>query len=327
LVTAIGGPTGYGVVKCLEKIENINLVGVDSDINCPIKKQVNHFEIVPKIYENGYIEKIEKIIQRRKINVIIPTLQEELKMFSQIKNCKVITSNLACLDKSYAYEMLKEGGTKKYIPLNVKCNSKTKMLEKLKSIGFPDEDICFKPDNSHGGIGYKKITTKERYTKNIFKNKDIGVPFENFKNSITNEINLKDFTFLEYLPGEEYSVDIFNYNNFFVAVPRKRLRVSTGIVIKGEVFYDSSLIKASKEIVEKLNLNLFCNIQFKKNKYGELKLIDINPRFCGSQVMSFGAGVNFPLLCINGVLNNKLEIPNIKWGTKMIRYWECDFYK
>ena len=41
------------------------------------------------------------------------------------------------------------------------------------------------------------------------------------------------FILMEYLPGTEYSVDLFARNaELIVAIPRKRDRVSNGIVIK-----------------------------------------------------------------------------------------------
>ncbi|MFP3360457.1 ATP-grasp domain-containing protein, partial [Planococcus sp. SIMBA_143] len=87
-----------------------------------------------------------------------------------------------------------------------------------------------------------------------------------------------------------------------------------GIVVNHE-----DLIQASKDITESLVEDGFINIQFMKSDTG-YKLTDINPRFCGSQVMSLGANVNFPSLFIEYLpLGNEVPVEPV-WNTRMLRF-------
>ncbi|MDZ7835162.1 MAG: ATP-grasp domain-containing protein [Alkalibacterium sp.] len=93
----------------------------------------------------------------------------------------------------------------------------------------------------------------------------------------------------------------------------------------GMVIEHTGLIAMSSEIAEALIEEGFINLQFMKED-GTFKLTDINPRFCGSQVMSLGAGVNFPELFLTYHLTDERPIPKPKWNTRMIRYRESVFY-
>jgi carbamoyl-phosphate synthase large subunit len=60
---------------------------------------------------------------------------------------------------------------------------------------------------------------------------------------------------------------------------------------------------------------------------GEIKFIEINPRFGGGFPLAFQAGANFPLWIIEMVLGKNLEIKIDDWqdGVVMLRYDEAIF--
>lgn len=79
------------------------------------------------------------------------------------------------------------------------------------------------------------------------------------------------------------------------------------------------LIQASEDITESLVEGGFINIQFMKSDTG-YKLTDINPRFCGSHVMSLGANVNFPPLFIEYLhFGNEVPVEPV-WNTRILRF-------
>ncbi len=54
---------------------------------------------------------------------------------------------------------------------------------------------------------------------------------------------------------------------------------------------------------------------------------DINPRFCGSQVRSLGANVNFPYLFLQYNVLGEYVTPEPIWNMRMIRYRENVFIR
>ncbi|MFB5663494.1 ATP-grasp domain-containing protein [Alteribacillus sp. HJP-4] len=127
---------------------------------------------------------------------------------------------------------------------------------------------------------------------------------------------------MEYLDGNEYSVDVYIHDGKVItAVPRKRTGVSSGIVLDGTVVHNKMLIEAAEKITEAIAESGFLNLQFFINDHG-CKLTDVNARFCGSQVMSLGANVNFPYLFLQYNLLGEYVSVNPRWNTRMIRYRE-----
>lgn len=131
---------------------------------------------------------------------------------------------------------------------------------------------------------------------------------------------------MPYIKGLEYSVDIFLHDDeVVVAVPRERTGVSNGIVLEGKVVHNPKLIEAASKIAKSMSSAGFMNLQFFETTAG-YKLTDVNPRFAGSQVMSLGAGVNFPKIFLTyEVLNETPEVSPI-WDTQMFRYRIPKFY-
>jgi predicted ATP-grasp superfamily ATP-dependent carboligase len=54
-------------------------------------------------------------------------------------------------------------------------------------------------------------------------------------------------------------------------------------------------------------------------------LIEINPRVSGSLVANFGAGINMLEASLRLAYDMPIENSDIKWGTKMLRYWSQIF--
>lgn len=333
LITAIGGPTGYGVLKCLENKPDIYIVGVDADENCYSAGKCDAFCVVPRINSDRFFNEIMKIIESYNIDIVIPTLQDELCLFEKIKEQVkvVIPYNVSInklLDKIEIYSLMNEKKLTEMIPKYELITNIDEYKSGLKRLGYPEKKVCIKPINGHGGIGFKIVAELEEVAKNFFNKQYNQMITSDEIERILSISFEKTFILMEYLPGEEYSVDVLSKDSeLIVAVPRKRERVSNGIVIGGKVEKNEMLLEAAKDIVKAFNLNNFVNLQFRLDAQGKPKLIDLNPRFCGSQIMSLGAGINFPYLNIKMLMEEKLEINEPNWNVSMTRYWESYFYE
>jgi carbamoyl-phosphate synthase large subunit len=127
----------------------------------------------------------------------------------------------------------------------------------------------------------------------------------------------------EYLPGDEYTIDVMSdlEGNPIVSVPRVRLQTKSGISTKGKIILDKYLIEESMEIVRKLKIIGPSCIQMKKDKIGDFKLVEINPRLGGGTIFTTLAGANFPKMIIDLVEGKTLQAPKISEVT-VLRYFE-----
>ncbi|HEX7056549.1 MAG TPA: ATP-grasp domain-containing protein, partial [Bacilli bacterium] len=82
------------------------------------------------------------------------------------------------------------------------------------------------------------------------------------------------------------------------------------------------------KIVKELRLHGNIGVQVKRDDSRQPKIVEVNPRIQGTIVHCTAAGVNLPLLAVKlafGIAPRKDELM-IKWGTRMVRYWEEIFY-
>ena len=132
---------------------------------------------------------------------------------------------------------------------------------------------------------------------------------------------------MEYLPGEEFSVDCIKSDNEFYCVTRRRDIIKDGICSSGEAIKKDDLIILSKDFYQKLDLEYNVNLQFRYDSAGNPKLLEINPRLSGTLELCRGAGVNFVSLGLDALLEiDSKKSVEIKWGTKMQRVWEEVFF-
>jgi carbamoyl-phosphate synthase large subunit len=76
-----------------------------------------------------------------------------------------------------------------------------------------------------------------------------------------------------------------------------------------------------KKTAETLGIKGPCCIQLKESKDGELKILEVNPRFGGGTIFTTLAGANFPAMLLEMISNNKLIIPKVADIT-VLRYFE-----
>ena len=137
---------------------------------------------------------------------------------------------------------------------------------------------------------------------------------------------------MEYVSGEEYTLDIFIDREHVVKaiVPRKRLEIRAGEVSKSQIRLDPKIIAAGSKVAEALSqrggLGMI-NIQCIDTDDGDVKFIEINPRFGGGCPLSIYAGYPFPQWSIEMALGQILSpvTANLGDGLAMLRYDDAVF--
>lgn len=324
LVTGIGGPTAQGVMRGLKAISGIHITGVDRrEINSGIHF-CDNFRLVPGLTEEeAYKKAIQKIVEEEHIDIIFPSLHEEIMLYHMLDReldveVAVPQSNVfsVLLDKADVYEYLARTPLKKYLPAYFPFADSEELRSIVKQHFSEDKVIVAKQRAGHGALGFALLTDRSTYLKELAAGHKHFVQLQDYYD-IPHEGHEM---IMEYLDGQEYSVDIYVFEGRVVtAVPRERSGVSSGIVLDGKVTYEKDLIQIASETAEALITTGFINLQF-ITAGDSYKLTDINPRFCGSQIMSLGAGVNFPYLLIQYQLLNERPAVEPVWGTRMIRY-------
>jgi len=303
LISCAGGPAAIGAIKSLKQINfKGNIVTIDCD---PLAvgrylSDVNY--IVPLSTSKNYWDEVLDIIIKEKITIILPTGDSDIKHFSKHKeqlNKLGVTvfmsdydSIIKCQDKKLFFDF---------------CNSKFPLpftSSNYKDLKFP---MFAKPEYGSGSRG----------VKTCYKVSDIKTLDK--EESVHRSSN---YLFQEYLPGQEYTVDVLCdlNNNPIVVVPRKRLQIKAGISSKGQVIKHKQIEDLCKNLSIYLKLKGPVCIQLKDDSKGNPKFIEVNPRLGGGTYFSTLAGVNFLDLILKIKNNQEFKIPKLKEIT-VLRYY------
>lgn len=289
--------------------------------------------IVPSGASADYIESIKNICKKEGITTLIPQYGDELvplsrniPLFDRL-GVKIITTSdtekLSIANNKIAlYDYFTESN---FIPQYRRACTLNEIEKAIFELGYPNKAVCLKPAASEGSKGFHIITNEKIDILNE-RPGTAKIRWEVLKSQLEQYSKLPDILIMEYLPGTEYSVDCVCKNGeTIVCVPRQRVETSMGIAIESIIEKNDELIAISKKIVKALNLSYNINIQFKYSREGLPKLIEINPRVSGSLVTNLGAGINMLEVALNLAYGLPLPDLNIRWGIKMLRYWDQIF--
>lgn len=269
LVFPCGSEIAFELYNCLSCQKDITLFGGTSIDDGGRFYFSNYINNIPFIDDDKFIEVVKNIVKQYKIDFIYPTMDlaiTKLKTCEDQLGCKVLSSPKETVSilqrKSLTYEYFK----------NI-----IRVPRILTELEFP----CFsKPD----------IGSSSRNTLLI----DCEISYNYAKEKFPKNL------ILEYLPGEEYTVDCFSNNQgvlkFFSA--RKRKKIVNGISVETELITDKKIDEIANSINNNLKLIGPWFFQLKKDKYGKYCLLEIASRFAGSSIINRLRGVNFAYLNI-----------------------------
>lgn len=250
------------------------IIAADISETAPAIYFADKYYLVPRISAYNYIDEIINICKKEDIVLVIPTIDTELLKLSENRD-KIENSCKAKLHLS-RQEVIKICRNK---------HNTQKFLEK-NNFGVPkclsDEDISNKNYNFPLFIKPEDGSS----SKNAFKiNNEKELMF--FKDYIDKPI------IQEFMHGTEYSVDVFCDfdSNPITIVPRKRLAVRSGEILKGQIEKNMDIINDVKRMIDILKPIGHITIQCMITDAG-IEYIEINPRFGGGAPMSIDAGAD-----------------------------------
>jgi carbamoyl-phosphate synthase large subunit len=131
----------------------------------------------------------------------------------------------------------------------------------------------------------------------------------------------------EYLPGEEYSLDVLALADGHVVavVPRIRLKVDSGVSVAGRTVRDPELEAFGLRVAERIGLTTVANVQCRRDVLGRPSLLEVNPRFSGAMPLTVASGVNMPLLALSDVLGRPVPAAVPFREIAMVRFLDDRF--
>ena len=309
-VTGVGGAAGVCCIKALKMAdERYYIVGMDASPLSAGLYLADKAHVIPYAKDHTFIPKLVRTTKKEKIDVLIPTVDEELFPLAGTKEKFEKIGTAVAVSK----------------PSTIKAtNDKWLTYKKLSKAKIPTPRAWISPLSSRE---LQKIKTPVivkprigRGARNIYlctNQTELSFAIRKVENPIIQE----------HLPGTEHTTDTFSdlEGKAMIAVPRRRIEAKFGVTWRGMTEHNAKVEETCKNAAEALGIIGPACIQTKMSEDGTPKIFEVNPRIGGTTILSVSAGVNTPHLTVKLFLHEKLIIPQ-KFEEKVIcRYFEDVF--
>jgi carbamoyl-phosphate synthase large subunit len=285
---------------------NASFFGTDTTELSPALQLCDESFLVKPTTHSGYIRQLLSIVKNNKVNLLVPTVDLDLKLLAQNKpkfiaaGCQVLVSTPdvidICQDKRKTYRFLVKNGFDTPLTMSVRS-----ALSKGK-LNWPS---FLKPWDGYAGRGNAVVNNR----------RELSFFAKRIPNAICQQ----------FIEGTEYTCDVYIDFDLKVrcVVPRKRIEVRTGEVSKAQVVKNTQIMSEAASLAEKLGAGPgVITLQLFLTDNGDIKFVEINPRFGGGAPLSIKAGANFPKWILQELSGKKQNIrfDGFKDNLIMLRY-------
>lgn len=270
----------------------VTIYGYELDENVPLREVAN---IIIGRKWNDCLEHIQEIIYQKKIDILLPFVDPAIEICAQVKGTFAPVSPISICTTFFSKIKTQQWCEENDIP-----------YPKAIPENFP---IIAKPDKGSASKGIEILRNAEA--------------FSSFKQSNT----IEEFVIQKFIKAREYTVDAYksiSYGNINYLIPRLRIETQGGEAIKSQTLSHSAIENLSRTIIEKSGLQGAITLQFLEDlESGEIYFMEVNPRFGGGVVTSYGAGIDIAQTVISDLNKEKIE-ENKQWekGLLMIRKFQ-----
>ena len=273
LVFPGGSEIGLEIHRALSGCKEVTLFSAAMDVSNHAPYVFQHHFVLPSIYKKDWIDKLNELVAQKQIDFIYPAYDDVLLalaenasriharlVLSPLETCRITRS------KSATYRLMAGA-----VPV-------PEVYERSRAeYSYP---VFIKPDRGQGS---------ER-TLVVFNRRELEVAIEKDQSALI----------IEYLPGDEVTVDCFSdrERGLQFCSGRRRLRTKSGISMATYAIDDPVFAKYASAICKRMELHGAWFYQLKKDRNGVYKMLEIGPRVAGAMALHRVMGVNFPLLSI-----------------------------
>jgi len=296
LVFPCGSEIGLDICSSVKYSTYFHLIGASSVDDHGKYVYDDYISDVPFADTSEFIPAIAEIVREHNIDAVYPAMDSAITILKEHEDeigCKVVASPLEttqiCLSKELTYKKLQ----------NVMRVPQIYHPSRIPQDAYP---VFAKPKIGYGAKGTKKMSTQEEVDFFVKGKEDLLV--------------------LEYLPGEEYTVDCFTNKDgkLVYSAARKRNRVKDGISVNTCFAEEQDTFR---EIAQKINGQIKFRgawfYQVKRDKHGQLCLMEIASRLGGSSLLSRAIGVNLALLSLFDIFDYDVSVNRNEYKVELDR--------
>ena len=299
----IGGGKRYSAAECFIEAGrkygyHIQIFAYEMGFGLPIEKIATVIQGL-KFSDPDILNDIANVIQKHSIKIAIPYHDHAVELLAQLQDLVFTPVSDAKICNTF---FSKIASNKFFIETGLPVAG---FSGKIPSIAKPDRGSA-----SKGLIFFKEHQSE----LDTFLKSEISAQYE-----------IQNF-----VEGQEYSVDgyIALNSDFSFFAPRKRLETLGGEAVRSLSVDHPEIIDACRKLSKTSEIKGAITIQFIENSVTkEISTMEVNPRFGGAMLTTFGAGVPWFEIVICDFL--KLPIPDFNYSPNvlMVRSFREHFFE
>jgi carbamoyl-phosphate synthase large subunit len=280
------------------------LYGADHSVLAPGFHVADEGLLVPSVSGPDYVEALLDLCRRREIGLVVPLIDWELAVLAEARTRFAEVGARLVISSPKVVEVGRD---------------KQRTFEFLKAHGFGTPEVIQPQKAADGPF---PLFMKPRYGSSA---RDVHYLPDREALAFYSRNCGNACIIQEFVSGKEHTVDVYAGLDGVprVAVPRRRLEVRGGEVAKARTVRHAEIIRQSMRLVETLGeccgvVTLQCFLA----PGGEIKFIEMNPRFGGGVPLAIRAGADFPMWLIEEHFGRRPDIQPDDWqdGLLMLRY-------
>ncbi len=264
---------------------------------------------VPPCHDEGFVAAMLRLCRDERVRLVIPTIDPELPVYAGHRETFAEAGTTVAVSEPDVIEIGRD---------------KVRTHAWLREHGFPTVEQATPAEVLTDGWPFPLLVKPRAGSAAL------GVAVVDDRHHLEVTTRRGDFVVQTIAPGVEYSVDVFVDRDGLCrcAVPRRRIEVRAGEVSKGVTERCSPVIDVARRVAEALpgaRGALTVQVFFDADS-GEIRVIEINPRFGGGFPLSRRAGADFPRWMLEELIGRPSSATD-GWreGLVMLRYDEAVF--
>jgi carbamoyl-phosphate synthase large subunit len=304
LLTASGVPGTAALARALRENgeRDVRLVGTDMSELAIGRQLCDAFHVTPAGTDPSFARELAAICEREQVDAVLPQSSYELLALAESKDsfgetCVLVAPPDAVRrsnDKAETYALLDEIGVRG--PKWRRVRGAEAIAEAARELGYPDEEVAFKPLVSSGSRGFRIVSASADRRRQLFENRP-GVAEAMRLEELVELLGDDDTEVLvmELARGGERTIDgIAAGGEIVLGHPKTREEMRAGLAMYFQTLDDAELMAVAAKIAAELRLDHFFNIQL----VGDA-VIEINPRI---STIVYQDDLNLPYLGVKHAL-------------------------
>jgi len=284
LVFPCGTEIANEIISSLQDHKYFKLFYASSVTKSYCNYRTGKISMLPFVSDKTFVDKLNALIQEDDIDFIIPAHDDVAYELSHIEDM---------IDAGIIGQSKKVNEIVRFKDVTYKYFTDKLPLAQVYEDQAKEYPVFTKPKRGQGAQNSVKLNSEEDYQRFFSQNE------------------LNDFVVMEYLNGEEFTIDCFSQKGkVLYCGARTRESTTRGISVMSTLVNDIELNQEFQKYAEIISLQLqmdglwFYQMKFDKNN--QLKLLEVGPRVSGTMMLNRARGVNFVELSIYNKLGYKL---------------------